>query len=105
MPRDRPPQRDERALLDDISKACRLVLRFVEGKTFDDYANDDLLRSGVERQFIIIGEAMARLVTIHTDLPTMIPEYRRVIGFRNVLTHEYGAVDDHLAWSTAQDDL
>ncbi len=42
----------------DIAKAARLILVFTEGRTLEDYQADDLLRSGVERQFMIVGEAM-----------------------------------------------
>lgn len=37
------------------------LLEFVAGKIFEDYANDRLLRSAVERQFEIIGEALNQL--------------------------------------------
>ena len=37
--------------LHDIIEAARLVARFVGDKTFGDYMDDELLRSGVERKF------------------------------------------------------
>ena len=45
----------------DIKEAALAILRFVRGKTFDDYEQDDLLWSGVERKFEIIGEALNRI--------------------------------------------
>jgi len=51
-------QRDPRAYLWDAREAAAAILEFVEGKTFEDYARDRLLRSAVERQFEIIGEAL-----------------------------------------------
>jgi len=46
----------------DILKACEAILQFIEGKDFDDYEDDLLLRSGVERQLMIIGEALNQAV-------------------------------------------
>ena len=40
----------------DIKEAAAAILRFVRDKTFDDYERDELLRSGVERKFEIIGK-------------------------------------------------
>ncbi|HEX8153647.1 MAG TPA: HepT-like ribonuclease domain-containing protein [Thermoanaerobaculia bacterium] len=51
-------QLDARARLLHVVQAGEKVQRFLAGKTFDDYRQDDLLRSAVERQFTIIGEAM-----------------------------------------------
>lgn len=34
----------------DVDQAAGRVIAFVTGKTFDEYARDDLLRSAVERQ-------------------------------------------------------
>jgi oligopeptide transport system permease protein len=48
-------------LLTDMKTAVDRIFRFTTDRTFDDFVNDDLLRSGVERQFEIVGEAMTRL--------------------------------------------
>lgn len=41
---------EEKKYLEDIRKAANLIKRFTDGKTFDDYSHDDLLKSGVERK-------------------------------------------------------
>ena len=50
--------RETRKYLYDIQQAAMLIARFADGRTFDEYLADVMLRSAVERQFEIIGEAM-----------------------------------------------
>jgi len=52
----------------DIQRAAALVMEFASGKAFDDYAADPMLRAAVERQFEIIGEALARLSRLDPEL-------------------------------------
>jgi uncharacterized protein with HEPN domain len=82
----------------DIKEAAAAILRFVRGKTFDDYERDELLRSGVERKFEIIGEALNR---VSRDNPTVldnIREHRNIVSFRNILAHGYDSIDNRIVW-------
>lgn len=45
----------------DIKEAALAIFQFVHDKKFEDYEQDELLRSGVERKFEIIGEALNRI--------------------------------------------
>ena len=91
--------------LEDIRRASGLLSEFTANKTLADYERDDLLRSGVERQFEIIGEAMAQLARIDEATAASIDGYRRVIAFRNVLIHGYAEVDHRLVWDVLQTSL
>lgn len=53
--------RDERAYLADIIDSCDAIAVAVRGLELKDYETNRLVRSSVEREFIIIGEAMAAL--------------------------------------------
>lgn len=55
------PDDPDAAYLRDMLDACSRIERFVRGKTLDNYRSDELLRSAVERQIEIIGEAARRL--------------------------------------------
>src|ERR1041384_1575805 len=85
-------------LLFDIKSASERIGRFTVGKTYDDYVKDELLRSGVERQFEIIGEAMTRLIKRDPEIAGKISAYKKIAGFRNVLIHGYDAIDDVTSW-------
>ncbi|MFN0133104.1 MAG: DUF86 domain-containing protein [Phycisphaerales bacterium] len=93
------PQRDL-AYLRDMLDACDRIGRFVKGKTFDDYHADDLLRSAVERQIEIVGEAARRLTDAFRSAHPEIP-WRPVIAQRHILAHEYGEIEDDLIWRVA----
>jgi uncharacterized protein with HEPN domain len=54
-------QHDPRAWLWDVRLAADSIATFVHGRSFADYAADLMLRSAVERQFEIAGEALNRL--------------------------------------------
>ncbi|MBI4319964.1 MAG: DUF86 domain-containing protein [Chloroflexi bacterium] len=96
---------DVRKYLFDIQKACQLLAEFTAGRTFDDYATDALLRSAVERQFAIIGEAVAQVMRLDPDLATAISESKRIIAFRNILIHSYATVSDEVVWGILETDL
>ena len=64
-----------------------------------------MLRAAVERQFEIIGEAMAQLARVDEAVAPRISGYRRIIAFRNVLIHGYADVDDRLVWDVVETSL
>ena len=89
----------------DAREAARLIRRFVTDKSFTDYQGDDMLRSAVERQFEIIGEALNLLSKIDAAVASDIPELGRIVAFRNVLIHGYATVDDRLVWGIVEGKL
>ncbi len=89
----------------DVAQAAKKVSRFVDNKNFNDYESDDLLRSGVERQFEIMGEALNQLSKIDLQTVTKISNYQQIISFRNILIHGYAEVDDRLVWNIVETKL
>ena len=68
----------------DARAGGNAVERFISGKDFDDYLADEMLRSTVERQFEILGEALAQRSRADPKLAAQIPDAGNAIGFRNV---------------------
>jgi uncharacterized protein with HEPN domain len=60
-----------------------------------------MLRSAVERQFEIVGEALNKLTKVDPQTAAHIPDLRRVVAFRNILAHGYAVVDDEIVWQLA----
>lgn len=89
------------ALLWDARRGADLIRSFVEGRTWSDYLDDPMLRSAVERQFEIIGEALNRLARTDAEIATRITDLPRIVAFRNVLIHGYATIDDRIVWEVA----
>jgi len=98
-------QLEAKKLLEDIRQACEEILVFTEGKTFQNYKQDRLLRSGVERKFEIIGEALNRLNKTAPDMANQISHNKRIISFRNILIHGYDVIEDAVIWDIVAKDL
>jgi len=93
------------AYLLDIVGACDAVSAAVGEVDLEAYRSNRLVRSSVEREFIIIGEAAQALSRHNPHVFEQITQGRRVVDFRNLLTHEYATVDDAVVWGVAIRDV
>lgn len=98
-------QREPHAPLWDICHAADAVAAFTRDKGLAEYKEDSFLRSAVERQLIILGEAVAQLSKLAPELADRIPERGSIIAFRNLLIHGYATVVDEIVWEVVEDDL
>ena len=60
-----------------------------------------MIRSAVERQLIVIGEAVGSLLRLEPGLLQRISDARRIVDFRNQLAYDYAAVNDAVVWAIA----
>lgn len=94
------PDAGDAARLWDMVSAAREVVEFVDGRTFEDFLHDKMLRRAVERSIEIVGEA-ARGVSrgfqaAHPQVP-----WNPIIVQRHRLAHEYGLIREQLIWEVA----
>ena len=92
-------QPEAAAHLWDAATAARLVSKFVAGQSEQAFNADLLVRSAVERQLEILGEALNRLRRDDPATAERVPDVHRIIGMRNVIAHEYGEVDYEIVWA------
>jgi uncharacterized protein with HEPN domain len=90
-------------LLGHIEEAANAILNDARDRTLDDYLHSRSLRSSIEREFIIIGEALKNALALEPALP--ITRSRVIVDFRNLLVHQYSLVDDEYVWGLVQRDL
>lgn len=96
---------DVRKYLFDMQQACERIADYTQGKSFEDYLQDSMLRSAVERQFTIVGEALSQALRIEPCLADQITRFRRIINFRNVIVHGYAHVIHETVWGVVVRDL
>ena len=84
--------------LSDILMAIDLIDEFtVDTNHFDVYDGDKKTQSAVERQLVIIGEALNKLRQNEPEL--RIENDKQIIGFRNRLVHAYDSIDNSIVWA------
>jgi GDP-L-fucose synthase len=94
-----PVSRD-RALILDMLQYAQQATRFVQGKTFADYENDDMLRAAIERTIEIVGEAARRVSDEFQEKQAEIP-WKLITSQRHVLAHDYGLIKHDRIWRVA----
>jgi uncharacterized protein with HEPN domain len=98
-------EREPRKFLWDARAAADAIESFTRGRTLDDFRSDAMLRSAVERQFEIVGEALAQLARADPELAERVPDQRRIVAFRNILVHGYSVIDHARVWHIVEQEL
>lgn len=86
----------------DALLACRAIRSFTDGFDLAAYEQDLLVRSGVERQLAIVGEALGAAARAEPSLRDQLPDLGQSIGLRNRIIHGYDTVDDRIVWDVVQ---
>jgi len=89
----------------DIEEAGRAILDLAQKSSIEEFRTTRWLRSSIEREFIIIGEALRNAIAIDPELAARISDSRSIIGFRNIVVHGYATVDRDFVWGFIQHHL
>jgi uncharacterized protein with HEPN domain len=93
--------RQSSAWLWEVRLATDSIAALVQSRSFADCAADLMLRSAVERQFEIAGEALNRLSREEaSEIAAQLPDLRHAVALRNALIHGYREVGNATVWQT-----
>jgi uncharacterized protein with HEPN domain len=98
------PEDRDAAYLWDMLQAAKEVEAMVGDHDLAGFLDNIVLVRALERGVEIIGEAARRVSTTYMEAHPEIP-WRKIIGQRNILAHEYGQIDHELLFKTATDDI
>ncbi len=99
------PPRDARAFLADMLEACDAIIHGCATRDMTDYESDRFFRSSMERELMIIGEALNRALQLRPALEAEISNSRRIVDFRNVVVHAYHSLAPAVVWAIMADDV
>ena len=90
-----------RDLLSDIVRSIDEINEFSAGLTIEDfkqYLSNKMMRRAIERDLIIIGEAMHDIVKVDHTRVMRIKNSRRVVKLRNDVVHSYDDLANEKIW-------
>ena len=96
--------RDYRLYLDDILEAIDRIREYVQVMDEDVFGSDRKTQDAVIRNLEIIGEA-SRNLSDELKAQANEIEWSKIIGFRNILAHEYFGVSVPIVWDIVQNKL
>lgn len=96
--------RDPRLYLDDILEAIAQIREYISSMDYESFARDRKTQDAVVRNLEIIGEAGVRLPEDMKDTASEI-EWRKIVGLRNILIHEYFGISLPVVWDVVQNKL
>lgn len=89
--------RDYDLYLEDILDSIVNILKYTKNSSYNQFLKDRKTVDAVVRNFEIIGEATRQLPKELKEKHQQI-EWKSMIDFRNVVVHEYFAIDLEIMW-------
>lgn len=98
------PKRPTDLYICDIYESMRLILDDAIDLSFDDFKNVKNMRDAILFRLMIIGEAVNHLPhKVKEKIPEI--EWVKIVGVRNLITHEYFGIDEETIYQVIKKDL
>lgn len=100
---DKPMKRNQLVYCEDILERIGRIEEYTKGG-YDEFRQSTLIQDGVERAFLVIGEAVKRLDPALKNCYPQIP-WRSLAGFRAMLAHQYDRIRNEAVWEYVAENL
>ena len=97
-------KRTYRLYLNDIIQAMRKIEKYSQGLNYDSFVNNDMVIDAMLRNIEVIGEAAAQIPDTIKQQYSHIP-WKKIIGLRNIVIHEYFGVDLDNIWKIVTENI
>ena len=97
-------KRDINLFIQDILENIKDIESFSKGLNKEKFENDKLKQNAVIRSLEIIGEATKNIPDSFRKRYPKIP-WRKIAGFRDILSHAYFGVSMDRVWNIIEKDL
>lgn len=98
------PDERQNGLLRDMLDSAGAIRGYIAGVNREQFLANPEKQDAVLRRLEIMGEAAHRVSPETQSLFPQLP-FRSMRGMRNIIAHDYGAVDLDQVWETASGDL
>jgi len=89
---------------EDMRIYAERACKFLGTRSLDEFLADQILQAAVVRCVEVVGEAARQVSEATRERAPGIP-WSRIIGMRNVLAHDYGAVDFERVYMVVREEL
>ena len=96
--------KNDKVYIEHILEAIQTIETYKQGLDFEAFLKNKMASDAIIRELEIIGEASNNISEQfqkkHADVP-----WRKIIGIRNTLIHEYFGINKKVVWDAVENDL
>ena len=90
--------------ISDILESIGKIEKYTKGFSRSSFQKNTLVVDAVIKNLEVIGEASKRIPAgVKNQVPNI--EWKKIVGLRNILIHEYSGIDREIIWNVIESKL